>query len=540
MTSSSLLEALGMLYIDREVTRADAAVGYKVEVSYNGNVKLLYRQYLREVQYQDLPFFRLYKRMASDSLVTATWYATGTRGLYARVFASVNNKGFIPGERTVTYARRDTVFVTYSTTARPGDQVSLFVRPTDLPGNLGRASDTVKLLAISFNNTSAVKNLRATDTLGGILLRWDSLPRKMYYTGIRVMKSRSASDGFIVLDTLPAGSSSYLDTKIIAGTQYYYVVEPILYDLPQRGRVTPVMIPALAKTGKRTVAAPQGLRPALTDDRNIRLSWLPNSELRLFAYYVLRGTSKENMVVVSEAVRDTVFVDSLKNLNAGTTYLYAVRAMDMDMQWSDTSETVSVAPPKARVVVAPAGLSARYTEQGVRLHWNDVRIVDASVIGYFLYKRKKGEKYFTPLSTVPVQGEYFTDTAIGQAGIYEYGCTSADAWGNQSIVSPLAEVNIMGRTWLYPPAGFSLRNLSAGIEISIPLSLNAGEGQNKYIIYRRLASDRAYRKVGEVPVSSSVFVDKQVSKEQLYVYVISRKQQEMESVKTGEKAIRRK
>ena len=251
---------------------------------------------------------------------------------------------------------------------------------------------------------------------------------------------------------------------------------------------------------------------------------MPNSELNAFAYYVLRGTSRSNMQVISPAVRDTVFIDSLKNLHTGHTYLYAITCMDMQMNRSDTSAFVSIMPAKAQGITAPGGLAARYTEQGVRLLWNNV-----AVTGYMVYRRKKGEKYFAPLSNRLIPGNYYTDTAINIAGVYEYGCVAVDAFGNQSILSPIAEVTITGSTWLYPPADFNLRNL-----INIPASLNAS---NNYIIYRKTTDKKTWQKIAE---STGSYVDKQVNKTQLYVYAVATKLSTMESPKGTEKSIRRK
>src|SRR5690606_257350 len=119
-------------------------------------------------------------------------------------------------------------------------------------------------------------------------------------------------------------------------------------------------------------------------NRNIRLSWMVDAIPNLFAYYVFRGTSPEDLQVISPPVFDTVYVDSLIHLNPGSQYLYALAARDMNMQWSDTTEALSILNPVNEIVTAPAGLSARFTEYGVRLFWNDVSLIDEKVMGYIL------------------------------------------------------------------------------------------------------------------------------------------------------------
>ncbi len=541
ITRPAVLEALGMLYIDKEVTKPDDNTGYRVEVLRNGTAALLYQVYLRDVVYRPFPVFKKYTRMANDSAAMASWYAVGGQANYVQVFSAVGNMKPTDPNRLMVYTRRDTMFATYATLTRPGEKLSLFIRPTDMAGNLGIASDTVNLLALSMNNAVSISGLSATDTLGGILLQWNKLPASALYTGIQVLKSRAVTEDFIVADTLPATSTSYLDRNLIPGAQYYYIVEPIRYQLSQLGKSSPVIVTASMKNRHGKIMAPQGVNVSYTDDNNIRLAWAPNSELNLFAYYILRGTSRNNLQVISAPVRDTVYIDSLKNLDGGTSYLYAIRALDMETQWSDTSELVSVLPSKARAVTAPSGLAARNTIQGVRLYWDNVARIDPNVMGYMLYRRKKGDEYFTPLSKTLITGTYFTDSTNKQAGDYEYGCTAVDAWNNQSILSTVAEISIGGSSDLYPPADFYIRNLTTGIEISVPPSANANDPKSTYIIYRRVVGAQPeYKRIGETTVSNSVYVDKQVNKEQLYAYSLSIKQDNRESRKSDEKTIRRK
>jgi hypothetical protein len=556
----SVLAALGVLYIDRKVTGPDEKISYRVEVSGNNPSnaspagtaptmpRILYQISLRDIRYSPLPIFKQYMTAISDSAALVTWYAVGGRGAFATVYTNMHEDQFTPSSRLLVYSRKDTFFVTCNMPTIPGSKVLLYVRPEDIAGNKGIPSDTVHLLALSFHNTLAITHLSATDTLGSVWLKWDSLPAKAWCSGIQVLKSRSATGDYIVIDTLPVSARSYRDSKVIGGNVYYYQLRPLLFDLPQHGRISPALvnINVRTKSAREKVAAPQGLSIDLTPEKDIRLSWQPNSELDVFAYYILRGTSPQHMQVISPAIRDTLFIDSAKRLNTGTTYLYAVSALNMDMQWSDTSAPVSIQSPGVTLVTAPAGIMARLTGQGVRLNWNDVALNDATVTGYMLYRRKQGDQYFSPLTSSPVTGTYYTDSSSITAGTYEYGCTAVDAWGKQSILSAVAEVNVVPSSYLYPPAGFSLRNLETGIEISVPPALedkeaaaSPGNGR-RYILYRRLVTDKQYHKIAELPAGTSLFVDKQVVRGQLYAYAISLQNDNAESGKSVEKSIRRK
>lgn len=545
-------EAIGVLYIDKKVTGPSPGVSYRLELSNNGNPRVVYQHALSDIRYTPLPGFKKYQTTISDSIAMVTWYAITGRAAYATLFTQAGTnkeKKFNAGPRQYVYQRKDTMLVTYTVRTTPGTSLVMYIRPEDNPGNAGIASDTVHLLALSLTNSLSVTNLKAVDTFGSVLLTWDSLPAKAWCNGIQVLKSRFATNDFVVIDTLPITATTYRDRKTMSGNVYYYQLRPMLFDLPQKGKTVPVVVSVLTKKTTNRIMAPQGLQLSIRDDKNIRLSWQRNFELDVYAYYILRGTSKENMRVISPAIKDTVFVDSLKTLNAGITYLYAVAAMNMDMRWSDTSAPVAMQSTRARLLTAPGGIQARASATGIRLSWSDVSLQDASVTGYLLYRRKKGERYFIQLNKIPVRGSYYTDTTIMASGIYEYGCSSVDAWSHVSMLSTVATVESrggVGAAPLYPPAGFVLRNMSTGIEISLPATVGAaaqqptGVGASKYIVYRRLLTEKGFRKIGELTGGNLIYTDKQVVRDQLYAYTVTLKMENEESTRSLEKSIRRK
>jgi hypothetical protein len=91
-----------------------------------------------------------------------------------------------------------------------------------------------------------------------------------------------------------------------------------------------------------------------------------------------------------------------------------------------------------------------------------------------------------------------------------------------------------------------LRNMSTGIEISLPATAGAagqqisGDGASRYIVYRRLLTEKGFRKIAELTVSKLAYTDKQVIKDQLYAYTVTLKKDNEESSKSLEKSIRRK
>jgi hypothetical protein len=553
LSSPEVMTALGLLYIDVSVTRFDPAISYRLQQAYNGYAKTVYEVNLASIRYTRFPAFKQYRALITDSAAMVTWYATGEKVAFASVYTNLSSGkeiAFAATGRQMVYQRKDTLFLTYQTRTVPGRKLGMFIRPEDVAGNSGNASDTVHLLSLNFDNRLSISHLTATDTLGSVWLKWDSLPAKAWYSGIEVLKSRFATADYMVIDTLPVSAVQYRDRKTISGNLYYYQLRPLLFDLPQKGRITPAVVNVRTKLLRRKIPAPQGLEAGLTPKADIRLHWLPNADLDIFAYYILRGSSATNMQVISPAIRDTVFIDSTKGLNTGTTYLYAVAAVDMEMRWSDTSAPIGLQSPRGNLVTAPAGIQARVSAQGVRLNWNDVAVTDASVTGYLLYRRKKGDPWFVQLTPRPVAATYYTDSSELTAGMYEYGCTAVDAWNHLSILSPLSTIQYSGynngQVALYPPTDFMLRNRTEGIEITLPATAQpSGNKYNvnvktRYNLYRRLVTEKTFRKIGEIMPGMLSYTDRQVVKDQLYAYTLSLQKEQEESSRSGEKSIRRK
>ena len=566
-SSLAVQQAMGALFIDTKQTKADPAVSYRLDLTVNGstpngntpngstpngntpngNTHTVYQIALGNIRYTPMPVFRRYGQTASDSVAVVIWYAANIhlplrpqdpKAAFATIFTTgASQKNYTAGARQYVYTKRDTLFVSYSIRTTPGTKLSLYMRPEDLPGNRGPISDTFHLLALSFRNTLTISHLTGIDTLGAVLLKWDSLPHKAWCSGIEVLKSRDAVSGFVVIDTLPVTATTYRDRRTINGNFYYYQLRPIYFDLPQHGRVTPVIIAVQTKNTTHKIPAPHGLELGLTPNNDIRLHWLPNTDLDVFGYYILRGTARNKMEVISPPLRDTMYIDSLKGLNSGVTYLYAVAAVSMNMTWGDTSTTVGIQSPNAKLLTAPGGIQARATATGIRLSFDDVHPADPAVSGYVVYRRKKGDQYFTPITNPPLTGTHFTDTTALATGIYEYACSSIDAYNHVSLLSPLTEVNPGAATSLFPPADFVLRNNTTGIEISVPASVTATAAPT-YIIYRRTVTEKQYQKIGTL--TNNTYIDKSAIKDQLYAYAIALQANNTESGKSREKSIRRK
>lgn len=485
--------------------------------------------------------FRLVESEISGDNAQATWGAT--RGSdnpethFAQLFVREGPTGaFKPLNKTIIFSEAsDSVFVRFHRPVTQDKHLAWFIRPFDIAGNYGPASDTMNAIAIDETQITAIQRLKAQDTLGGIRLTWEKLPGKGYYSGIEVLKSLSVDTGYFSMDTLAINTAEYLDKKVIPGTMYYYKVRPLTIDY---GRMKPQLYSETSgyKDFDVQPEMPAGLT-AYAENGRVLLQWLPNTELNLFGYYILRGTSRQNLSVIAGPVKDYSFIDSTISPKHNGRYVYALQLMDNGQNMSDTSEAISVNVMQPVVLTSPGGITGERLREGVRLQWDNTRNMDNTIIGYMLYRRTNETDRFAPVNTVPLPMPAFIDTTADRLTAYQYAVSSIDLYGNQSILSSVAGVDADVHRELSPPVQFSVRNTTRGIEVSWPVPARAENKQ--YVIYRKAANDHAYQKVGTAD-PLGVFVDARVAKDQLYRYAIAVSQGDREGRRSKDQMIRKR
>jgi hypothetical protein len=170
---------------------------------------------------------------------------------------------------------------------------------------------------------------------------------------------------------------------------------------------------------------PQGLRGE-GGDKRVDLAWDPVEEAT--GYHVYRRTEGEAFPLDPanrEALATTRFTDL--NVENEKRYVYTVRAVKKvvktDVEGKGGAELfvmlTDLIPP-----ASPAGLVAVPLRTGVELNWEKNREPD--LLGYFIYRRKVGEKEFKRVIENPVVKETYLDRQVEQGQEYEYAVTAVD------------------------------------------------------------------------------------------------------------------
>jgi fibronectin type 3 domain-containing protein len=459
--------------------------------------------------------------------------AGGKPGCFCGSVSSIAKNFTVAAERLIVYNRDDSLHVYFTEKVKPGELLTYYVQPYDIAGNRGAGSDPTSHLTKSFKSITSITGFKVKDTTNALYLSWNALPRQVIYSGIQILKSRSAQKDYVVADTLPPYATTYLDRKVLPNMVYYYQVRPLLVPYPGFKMLPTATANGSLAVKKERPSRPSGLSAKQDSTISIVLNWDKNPELDLFAYYVLRGTSDKDMRIISPPIRDTVYRDSLKYLNGETQYVYAVQVMNLAQNMSDVSVPTGIRPLKAQYVASPAGVQSRWADQAVNLKWENTVAVYNNVIGYIVFRREKGEPLFKVISKVQ-RLPFFRDTIATPGKTYEYGITSVDAFANQSLLSPLTELTVPTRDFISPPSDFYLTNKTEGIQLNWP----GNDKGNSYVIYRRAVAAKGFSKLSDVKNSNS-YLDKTVQPGILYIYKITAELNKMESNAGQEKSIRR-
>jgi hypothetical protein len=191
--------------------------------------------------------------------------------------------------------------------------------------------------------------------------------------------------------------------------------------------------------------APRGVNGEAGDKR-ADLSWEPVEGATGYNIYrrgedepfPLRPLSREPLTV-------TQYTDL--NVENEKKYFYSIRGVrkvvKTDVEGKGAPE-ISVTPTDLVAPSSPVGLVAIPLKNGIEVNWR--RNPEADLLGYYVYRRKQGEKEFKRLNETPLTKETYLDPHVELGQNYEYAVTAVDnsVRGNES---PLSEE--VGVKYLY-------------------------------------------------------------------------------------------
>ena len=174
--------------------------------------------------------------------------------------------------------------------------------------------------------------------------------------------------------------------------------------------------------------SPQAPRMVSGDrgDKRVELYW--ESVEGATGYNIYRRLEEEEFST-SPLNREPLTTTHYSDLNVENEkrYIYSVRAVrrvvKTDVEGKG-SLGVPVTPTDLIAPVAPVDLVAIPLKDGMELNWRRNR--DPDLLGYYVYRRKPGEKEFKRLNESPLTKETYLDKDVVLQQEYEYAVTAVD------------------------------------------------------------------------------------------------------------------
>ena len=293
----------------------------------------------------------------------------------------------------------------------------------------------------AFSNTVALRTLPTIPTapsnlsllVGGtsqIQVSWqDNSTNEQFFNLFRSTDGVSYPFGI----TLPAGSTTYLNTGLSAGTTYFYRV-----NAANTGGTSGFAGPVSATTLPTIPVAPSNLRFTLRSTSRLDLLWDDNSsnEQGFLVQSSLNGITYSTLDTTAANTPEY----SARGLNVGTTYFFRVAAFNAGgtsaFSGATSWQTLPNAPTTPTFTSILAGSSSE-----INVNWTNV----ADETGYNLY-RSLNDVSYTGITTLGADVIGFTNSGLSAGTTYFYKIEAFNAGGTSALSGSTSATTLAGPT----------------------------------------------------------------------------------------------
>jgi hypothetical protein len=162
-------------------------------------------------------------------------------------------------------------------------------------------------------------------------------------------------------------------------------------------------------------------------DKKVDLYW--ESVENATGYNIYRRGGEEEEFSLRPLNREPLTTTHYTDLNVENekSYIYSVRAVKRVVKTDVEGKGylgIPVTPTDLTPPSSPTGLVAIPLKIGIELNWRRNREPD--LLGYYVYRRRAGEREFIKLNETPLEKEGYLDTRVEFKQDYEYAVTAAD------------------------------------------------------------------------------------------------------------------
>jgi len=362
--------------------------------------------------------------------------------------------------------------------------------------------------AITFPNPPAAPgNLTATTSgQNQINLTWaDNSGNE---TGFKIERKtpQGGTSVYAEIATVGANLTSYSDTGLSAGTQYFYRIRAA-----NAGGQSPYSNEANATTLPGAPAAPGNLTATTISSSQINMTWVDNSSNEA-GFKIERKTGNAGTFAQIATVGANVTNFSSTGLNSNTKYFYRVRAYNSGGNSAYSTSIDATTLPQAPA--APANLTAAVMiNLQIKILWKD----NAFNEDIFLIERKIGTAgAYTQIATAGPNVTSYTDAGLNPVTTYFYRVRASNL-GGSSIYSNETNATTFGNP---PPAPNNLTAAAVSqTQINLTWNDNAGN-ENGFAVERKIAGG-SFQQISTVGVNVKNYSDPGLAPGTEYFYRVS-------------------
>ncbi len=434
--STKVAQALGMLFIDREV-RSGATYTYRVSfINFEGKeFQSADKQCtVRAARIPEPPFE--VKAEPGDGNVKIVWkYKPLEPGFdYLVVGFNIYRKSQDQAEFTkinpVLFMWQEDKTDRIDLEVTNGVRYTYYVTAVDLIGKESKPSNYAEATPVDRTPPRIPEGLVAIAAKDRIIVGW-RMNLELDLSHYNVFRGRSLEDEFKKINPtpIPADLPYFEDTNVKPGKPFFYKIQAV----DKNGNESKLASAVSAVIEDRMPPKPPTDLNAKVIAHMVDLSWKHAGEDDLRGFYIYRGHTKDDWLRIN---KDPVSASSFKDkgyrdagLRPGERYFFGVSAVDSVYNESE-KVWVEVAIPDDEPPEPPLSLHAIATEDGkVQVLWQGSHSWD--VVGYKIYKGEEGKQPGL-LAEADSLARRYLDDKVKKGIKYFYYATAFDRAGNES------------------------------------------------------------------------------------------------------------
>jgi len=296
------------------------------------------------------------------------------------------------------------------------------------PSNESVYSNEVTVVNLFLDSPTVLTANADKDT--GIELNW--IDNSTVETGFEIWRSAYTSTNFVLLDTVGENTTSYTDTDVKKGVQYFYRVRAFIADEDIYSAYSNT-----ASAGIGLIKPPEDLRYSYVSETSVTLQWKDVSDNES-GFRVERKTGENGQWSVVSWLSANTTSYTMTGLDKNARYYVRIRAY----RYSDNAEAVSEEIMVTTLLpLAPENVKATaLSPTQIKIEWEDVT---DSEEGYRILRRTPLGYYYVPVAEVGKDATSFIDTNLTPGTTYYYKVAAYNPAGSSE--SPVVSVQTENR-----------------------------------------------------------------------------------------------